>query len=236
MTIRIAKFISNAGYCSRREAEKLIEKNYVFINNKICNHPSQKVNDKDIIKINNKILKKNNNIELWKMYKPIKYICSTKDKLKRKKIFDLLPKDMPNLISIGRLDYMSEGLILFTNNGDYSRYLELPSSNIERTYRVCITGNINKSDLKKINVGLKIKDIKYTKIKVVIEKETKNYSWLIFKLREGKNREIRNICSYFNWKIVKLLRVSFGPYKLGNLKVGKLEKIKVINDDKNHRW
>ena len=131
---------------------------------------------------------------------------------------------------------MSEGLILFTNNGDYSRYLELPSSNIERTYRVCITGNINKSDLKKINVGLKIKDIKYTKIKVVIEKETKNYSWLIFKLREGKNREIRNICSYFNWKIVKLLRVSFGPYKLGSLKVGKLEKIKVINNDKNHRW
>ena len=228
MNIRIAKYISNSGYCSRREAEKLIFQNKVYINNVVCSHPSHKVNDKDIIKIHNKILKKLNTVELWKMYKPVKYICSTKDNFKRNTIFDLLPKGMPKLISVGRLDYMSEGLILLTNNGDYSRFLELPTSNIERTYRVCVNGIVNKSDIQKVNKGIKIEEIKYNRVKLVIEKQSQSYTWLIFKLKEGKNREIRNICSFFSWKIVKLLRVGFGPYKLGKLKVGKIEKIRII--------
>jgi len=132
VNIRIAKFISSSGYCSRREAEKLILQNKVYINGKLCEHPSQKVATKDIVKVRGKILKKIKKVEIWKMYKPIKYICSKKDKLQRKTIFDLLPKNLINLISVGRLDYMSEGLILFTNSGEYSRFLELPSSNIER--------------------------------------------------------------------------------------------------------
>ena len=231
MNIRIAKFISNAGYCSRREAERLILEGKVFINDKACNHPSQKVLNEDVIKVNNKIIKRINKIELWKLNKPIKYICSTKDKFKRKKIFDLLPKGIPNLISIGRLDYMSEGLILLTNSGEYSRYLELPSSNFERTYRVCISGNIKNNDILKINKGISIKKIKYKKVKLVIEKKSKNHVWLIFKLKEGKNREIRRICDYFSWNIIKLIRIGFGPYKLGKLKVGEVEKIEIIKYD-----
>jgi len=231
VNIRIAKFISNAGYCSRREAERLILKGKVFINDKACNHPSQKVLTEDVIKVNNKIIKRINKIELWKLNKPIKYICSTKDKFKRKKIFDLLPKGIPNLISIGRLDYMSEGLILLTNSAEYSRYLELPSSNFERTYRVCISGNIKNNDILKINKGISIKKIKYKKVKLVIEKKSKNHVWLIFKLKEGKNREIRRICDYFSWNIIKLIRIGFGPYKLGKLKVGEVEKIEIIKYD-----
>ena len=231
MNIRIAKFISKSGYCSRREAEKLIFENKVFINSEICNHPSQKVNNKDIIKINNKILKTIKTTELWKMYKPVKYICSSKDLLKRNKIFDLLPKKMPKLISIGRLDYMSEGLILLTNDGEYSRFLELPSSNIERTYKVCVTGNIKKNDIERINKGIIINKIKYKKVKIIIEKKSDKYFWLIFKLKEGKNREIRNICKFFSWKINKLLRIGYGPYKLGKLKIGEVKKIKVIIND-----
>ena len=231
MNIRIAKFISNAGYCSRREAEKLIIENKVLINGIICNHPSQKVFDQDIIKIGKKIIKRNNKLEVWKMHKPIKYICSTKDNLKRKKIYDLLPKGIPKLISIGRLDYMSEGLILFTNSGEYSRYLELPSSNIERTYKVCVIGNLKENEIQKINEGITIKKIKYSKVKLIIEKKSQNYVWLKFKLKEGKNREIRNICNFFSWKVIRLIRTEFGPYKLGKLKVGKLEKIKVIKND-----
>jgi len=231
VNIRIAKFISNAGYCSRREAEKLIFQKKVFINEKLCMHPSHKVGEKDIIKINNQILKKSEKTELWKMYKPIKYICSRKDNLKRNKIFDLLPKGRTKLICVGRLDYMSEGLILFTNSGDYSRFLELPSSNIERTYKVCIHGTVRDSDLNKINKGIKIKEIKYNKAKVAIEKKSKDSVWLIFKLKEGKNREIRNICNFFSWKIIRLLRVGFGPYKLGKLKIGEVEKIKNIKND-----
>ena len=231
MKKRIAKFISNSGYCSRRDAERLINKGKVFINGAVCDHPGKKVDHKDIIKVNNKIVSDIEKIELWKMYKPVKFICSTKDNLKRNIIFDLLPKGLPNLISIGRLDYMSEGLILFTNSGDYSRFLELPSSNIERTYRVCIKGVVKKSDVIKVNKGVEIEKIKYKKVKLVVEKKTKNYVWLIFILKEGKNREIRNICAFFSWNIVKLLRIGFGPYKLGKLKVGEIKKIKVIKND-----
>ncbi len=231
MNIRIAKFISNAGYCSRRDAEKLISQKKVIINGVVCTHPGYKVNNKDVIKIKDKVLKINNKIELWKMNKPTKYICSTKDNLKRKTVFDLLPRRLTKLKSIGRLDYMSEGLILFTNNGEYSRLMELPSSKIERTYRVCINGLVRASDIKKVNKGIIIKNIKYEKVKIIIEKKTQNFIWLIFKLKEGKNREIRNICENFSWKIVKLIRIGFGPYNLGKLKIGNLEKIKVLKND-----
>ena len=229
MNIRISKYLSSAGICSRRDAEKLIVEKKIKINNKVCLHPSHKVSNLDIIKVNNKIVKKANKVEVWKLYKPIKYICSTKDNLGRKKIFDLLPKNVGQLISVGRLDYMSEGLILLTNNGDYSRYLEHPSSNIERIYRVCINSNVQNTDLQKINKGITIKEINYKKIKVSFEKKLKNHSWLIFKLKEGKNREIRNICNYFSWNIVKLIRIGYGPYKLGRLKEGQFHKLNSIS-------
>ncbi len=229
MNIRISKYLSSAGICSRRDAEKLIVEKKIKINNQLCVHPSHKVSNLDIIKVNNKIVKKANKVEVWKLYKPVKYICSTKDSLGRKKIFDLLPKNIGQLISVGRLDYMSEGLILLTNNGDYSRYLEHPSSNIERIYRVCLNSNVQNTDLQKINKGITIKKISYKKIKVAYEKKLKNNNWLIFKLKEGKNREIRNICNYFSWKIVKLIRIGYGPYKLGRLKEGQFQKLNSIS-------
>ena len=225
--IRIAKFIANAGYCSRREAEKLIENKLVKINNNLCLHPSDTVSENDKITIGKKIIRLNEVIKLWKLYKPIKYICSNKDELNRKKIFDLIPDNFPRTISIGRLDFMSEGLILLTNNGDYSRKLELPNQGYERIYRVCIRGKIEKKYLEKINKGIKIDNIVYKRIKIKIDKSDKNFTWLIVKLKEGKNREIRNICKYFSWQIVKLIRIQYGPYKLGNLKVGEIEEIKV---------
>ena len=225
--IRIAKFIANAGYCSRREAEKLIDDRVVKINNNLCLHPSDTVSVNDKITIGNKIIKLNKNIRLWKLYKPIKYICSNKDENDRKKIFDLIPNNFPRTISIGRLDFMSEGLLLLTNNGDYSRKLELPKKGYERIYRICIRGKIEKKYLEKINKGIKINNISYKKINIKIEKSHKNFTWLIAKLTEGKNREIRNICKYFSWQIVKLIRIQYGPYKLGNLKVGEIEEIKV---------
>ena len=226
MNIRISKYLSSAGVCSRREAEKLIIKKKIKINNELCIHPSHKVSNFDVIKVNNKIVKKHNKVEIWKLYKPVKYICSTNDSLGRKTIFDILPKNLKKLISVGRLDYMSEGLILLTNNGDYSRYLEHPSSNLERTYRVCISSKILYSDLKKINRGITIEGIQYKKIEAIFEKKIKNYNWLIFILREGKNREIRNICNYFSWNIIKLIRIGYGPYKLGQLKEGEFQKFK----------
>jgi len=228
--IRIAKFIANAGFCSRREAEKLINNRVVKINNNLCLHPSNTVSENDKVSVGKKLIKLNNTLKLWKIYKPIKFICSTKDEYNRKKIFDLVPKYFPRMISIGRLDFMSEGLLLLTNKGEYSRNLELPIKGYERIYRVCIIGQIEKKDIYTINKGVKINNVLYEKITIKIDKSNKNFTWLIAKLREGKNREIRNICKYFSWKIVKLIRIQYGPYKLGNLKEGQIEEIKVLKN------
>ena len=225
--IRIAKYIANAGYCSRRDAEKLIEDKLVKINDQLCIHPSDTVTANDKITVGKKVVKLNQAIKLWKLYKPIKYICSTKDEFNRKKIFDLIPRYFPRIISIGRLDFMSEGLLLLTNNGDFARKLELPTTGYERIYRVCIKGQVDLKYLEKINNGIKIDGIFYKKIKIKIDKSNKNFTWLIAKLREGKNREIRNICKHFSWPIVKLIRIQYGPYKLGSLKEGHIEEIKI---------
>ena len=225
--IRIAKYIANAGYCSRRDAEKLIEDRLVKINDQLCVHPSDTVTSNDKITVREKIIELNHAVKLWKLYKPIKYICSTKDEYDRKKIFDLIPKELPRMMSIGRLDFMSEGLLLLTNNGDFARKLELPTTEYERIYRVCIRGIIDLNYLEKINNGIKINGIFYKKIKIKIDKSNKKFTWLIAKLKEGKNREIRNICKHFSWQIVKLIRIQYGPYKLGRLKKGQIEEIKI---------
>lgn len=224
--MRIAKYIANAGLCSRREAEKLIEQKKVFINDICCMHPSEKVELKDKIIVNKKIIKIDKVIRLWKMYKPKKIICTNNDPQKRKTIFSLIPKNFPRLISIGRLDFMSEGLILLTNNGDFARKYELPSSNILRVYRVCINGKIDNNDISIINKGLKINNVEYRKLNVRLEKFKEPYSWLIFKMKEGKNREIRNICKYFLWNIVNLVRIQYGSIKLIKQKPGEIIEIK----------
>ena len=226
--MRISKFIANAGICSRREAESLINQKLVRINSVLCTHPSTKVATKDKIEVNGSVIQNNQFLRLWKMYKPIKFICTNNDPQQRKKIFDLVPKNYPRVISVGRLDYMSEGLLLFTNNGDYARKLELPSSNFQRTYRVCIKDRVKKENLKLINEGITIKKLRYNKINVIIEKITKHYTWLIVKLNEGKNREIRKIFEYFSLDIVKLIRIQYGPYKLLKLKKGQISEIKNI--------
>ena len=224
--MRIAKYISNAGYCSRREAEKLIDQKKVYINNICCNHTSTLVNEKDKIVIQNQIIKLQKKVRLWKMYKPKKTICTNSDPQNRKTIFSLIPKNYPRMISIGRLDFMSEGLMLLTNNGEMARNYELPSSNIIRIYRVCIRGVIDSKDLAIINKGVTINKINYKKIKVKIEKIATPYTWLIFKMTEGKNREIRKLCDYFLWNIVNLVRIQYGSIKLTDLKPGEVIEVK----------
>ena len=229
--MRIAKYISNSGYCSRRDAEIIILKNKVYINDKLCKKLSTKVSEEDIIKISNKIIYLEKKLRLWKLYKPIKTICTNKDPKKRKTIFDILPNNMPRVVSIGRLDFMSEGLILLTNNGEFSRKMELPINNLARIYRVYIIGKINNIIINKINSGISIKGIHYKKIKVKIQKSGKKNSILIFELNEGKNREIRNICQYFKWSIIKLIRIQYGSYKLINQKPGEVIEVKKIAEE-----
>ena len=224
--MRIAKYISNAGVCSRRDAEKLILNRKVFINSSLCTHPNTNVDLKDKIVVNNKLIKINNIIKLWKMYKPTKVLCTNRDNQNRKTVFDIMPSYLPRLISIGRLDYMSEGLILFTNNGDFARKLELPSSNFLRKYELYLNNKVNHNDIKKINKGIIISGIKYDKIKIRIKKDDEKKALLICELFEGKNREIRNIAKYFEWKIIKLIRVQYASIKLNSQKPGEIKEVK----------
>jgi len=224
--MRIAKYISNAGYCSRRDAEQLILNGKVYINNILCEKPNINVNLNDKILIGKKLIKLENKIKLWKIYKPPKVICSNKDLNNRKTIFDILPNKFPRVISVGRLDFMSEGLLLLTNNGDFSRKLEIPSSNILRVYRLCIKGSVKSYMTRKINSGISINGIHYKKITAQIEKFQDPYTWLIFKLKEGKNREIRNICKFYKWNVVKLIRIQYGTIKLLKLKSGEIREVK----------
>ena len=142
-----------------------------------------------------------------------------------------MPKNLPRLISIGRLDFMSEGLILLTNNGDFARKMELPSSNILRVYRACIKGRVSEDVIKKINFGISINGIFYKKIKVKIEKKTNLNYWLIFKLREGKHREIRNICKFYKWTVIQLIRLQYGSFRLRKQNPGQIVEIKNIPTD-----
>ena len=229
--MRIAKYIANAGVCSRRDAEKLITEEQVYVNNKLCKVPFTNVTNEDKILVRGNIIKLNNKIRLWKLYKPTQVICTNKDQKKEKTIFDLIPKNIPRLISIGRLDYMSEGLILLTNKGDFARKLELPSTNILRVYRVYLKGNVRVDNINRVNSGISIDGISYNKIEAKIEKIKKPYTWLKFKLYEGKNREIRNICKYFNWSINKLIRLQYGSIKLAKEKPGQFQEIIPIPDD-----
>ena len=182
--------------------------------------------DEDEIKINDKIINNIQSLRIWKLHKPSKFICTNKDPQKRKTIFDLLPKEYPRLISIGRLDYMSEGLLLFTNNGDFARKLELPSSNFLRKYRLCLKNKIDNKDIRIINKGVTISGINYNKIKIKVEKKNDKYTWLIINLFEGKNREIRNICKHFKWQIIKLIRIQYASISLEKQKPGQIIEVK----------
>ena len=224
--MRIAKYISHSGYCSRRNAEKLILANKVKINSKICDTLSTKIAKSDTVKIDNKIINLNKLIRIWCFYKPLGIINTSKDTYNRKTIFDLLPKKLKNLISVGRLDINSEGLLLLTNNGELSRYFELPKNSFRRQYRVRVQGIVDKNKLSILKKGIKIKNFSYKPIIADLEKQSNTNAWIKMTITEGKNREIRKICSHFGWRVNRLIRIKYGEFSIGNLKPGEIKEIK----------
>jgi len=220
--IRIAKFIASAQICSRREAEKLIINGDVTVNGEKVIHPLFFVTNKDLINVKGKLLKKQSKIRLFIYNKSINLITSHKDPEGRPTVFDKIPKKLGRLISIGRLDYNTEGLLLLTNNGDLKRYLELPSNNIKRSYKVKIIGDIGNLKIEEIRKGISINKVHYAPIKLKIISKTKNTTWIELQLTEGKNREIRKLMEYIKLKVTKLKRIEYGPFKLNELKPGEI--------------
>lgn len=225
---RIAKVIANSGYCSRRDAEKLILEGRVKVNGKSIDTPVVLITDQSI-KIDNKLLPRRKKTKLWIFNKPKGYIVTNSDPKGRKNIYSLLPKNMPRVISIGRLDMDTEGLLLLTNNGGLSRYIEHPATAWTRQYLAKVHGNISMliSNIEKVaKNGLTVNGIKYAPVKIAIEKQSETTNtWFRVTITEGKNKEVRNIMDYFGLKVVKLKRISFGPFQLGRLEVGKVKLV-----------
>lgn len=217
--LRIAKKIASLGVCSRREAERLILEGRIKIDNQIVITPVFFVDENCKIELDNKIISnKKNDLKFYKFYKPIGCLTTRNDPMNRQTVYDFLGQQYRNLIYIGRLDYNSEGLLLFTNNGKFSRILELPSSKIPRTYRVKIFGTVSSGIIDKIQNGLMIDGFQYGKNKIANVKYAGSYTWLEMTLFEGKNREIRTIFEHFDFQITRLIRILYANVSLEKMK------------------
>mgnify|MGYP001239778558 FL=1 len=224
---RLSKKIARSGFSSRREAEKYIESGRVKVNGAIIKELSFQVGINDQIHIDGRRINKEGKTRLWKFHKPKGLITSHKDEKSRQTIFQILPKNLPRLITVGRLDLNSEGLLLLTNDGDLKRKLELPSSKIVRSYRVRAKGVANENKLSKLRQGITVDGIRYRPMELNIIKQNTSNVWLSVRLMEGKNREIRLSFQAIGLQVNKLIRTSFGPISLGKLDKGQIEEVEL---------
>ena len=224
---RLSKKIARSGFSSRREAEKYIESGMVKVNGVIIKELSFQVGIDDQIHIDGQRINKEGKTRLWKFHKPKGLITSHKDEKSRQTIFQILPKNLPRLITVGRLDLNSEGLLLLTNDGDLKRKLELPSSKIVRSYRVRAKGVANENKLSRLRQGITVDGIRYRPMELNIIKQNTSNVWLSVRLMEGKNREIRLSFQAIGLQVNKLIRTSFGPITLGKLDKGQIEEVEL---------
>ena len=223
---RIAKIMSRAGLCSRREAEQWITDGRVTMDGKILKSPAMKVTAANNITVDGKPLPKAETTRLWRYHKPSGLLTTHKDTDGRPTVFQSLPDTLPRLISVGRLDLNSEGLLLLTNDGELARKLELPATGWRRRYRVRVHGRIQADAFFALEDGLNIAGIKYGPIKASLERQQGANAWLSVSLTEGKNREIRTVMEHMGWPVSRLIRVSYGPFQLGHLAKGEIEEVK----------
>ena len=229
---RIAKVLSRAGIASRREAERMIAAGEVAVNGKVIDSPALNVSARDRITVNGQPLAPPEPPRLWLYYKPEGLVTSAADEKGRDTVFDHLPEDMPRVMSVGRLDLNSEGLLLLTNDGELKRRLELPSTGWLRKYRVRVKGNPTDPDLEPLRKGITIDGKRFQPMEVKLDRHQGANAWLTVGLREGKNREIRRAMAAINLTVNRLIRISYGPFRLNELQPGEVEEVrpKVLRD------
>ncbi len=223
---RIAKVLSRRGIASRREAERLIETGEVAVNGKIIASPALNVTTKDRITVSGRPLPEEEPARLWLYYKPEGLVTSAADEKGRDTVFDHLPEDMPRVMSVGRLDLNSEGLLLLTNDGGLKRRLELPSTGWLRKYRVRVNGNPTDDQLEPLRKGITVDGERFQPMQVTLDRIQGANAWLTVGLREGRNREIRRAMNAIDLYVNRLIRVSYGPFRLNDLRPGQVEEVR----------
>ncbi len=229
---RIAKVIARAGIASRRDAEKMIEAGLVEVNGEVITRAALNVTEADRIVVEGKELGEPEEPRLWLYHKPTGLVTTTKDEQGRPTIYDDLPEDMPRVMSVGRLDLNSEGLLLLTNDGGVKRKLELPSTGWLRRYRVRVNGHPTDEVLEPLRKGIVVDGQRFQPMTVTIDRQQGANAWLTVGLREGKNREIRRAMNDIGLFVNRLIRISYGPFQLGQLKDGEVEEVrrKIVRD------
>ncbi len=230
--MRIAKALARAGLCSRRDAERWITEGRVRVNGKTIASPALDVGPADRIEVDGKPLPDAEPIRLWRYHKPRGLVTTHRDPDGRPTVFEKLPPEMPRVVSIGRLDLNTEGLLLLTNDGALARHLELPATGWLRRYRVRAHGSVDQAALDKLKDGVTIEGVRYGPVEATVDRPQGANVWLTIALREGKNREVRKILNNLGLDVNRLIRVSYGPFQLLELAPGTVETVrrKVIAD------
>lgn len=223
---RIAKIMARAGVASRREVERMIEAGRVSVNGKLIESPALNVTSADRICVDDQPIAEPEHERLWLYYKPLGLVTSNSDEKNRPTVFDELPEELGRVLSVGRLDINSEGLLLLTNDGGIKRKLELPSTGWLRRYRVRVNGRPTDDTLAPLRAGIVVDGEKFQPMNVSLDRQQGANAWLTVSIREGKNREIRRAMAAVDLTVNRLLRVSYGPFRLGDLKPGEVEEIK----------
>src|SRR5271170_4505406 len=222
---RIAKVIARAGLASRRAAEEWVVAGRVAVNGAVIRSPALNVTADDRISIDGEPLPARERTRLFLYYKPRGLMTSHADPQGRPTIFQRLAKGLPRLVSVGRLDFNTEGLILLTNDGALARALELPATGWLRRYRVRAHGSVTQRTLDELRTGITVDGIKYREIEAAVDRVQGANLWLTFAIREGKNREVRNVLGHLGLEVNRLIRVSFGPFELGELREGAVVEV-----------
>ncbi len=222
---RIAKRLARAGLCSRREAERWIAEGRVAVDGVTLATPAFTVTSANTVAVDGKLVPDAAPARLWRYHKPAGLITTHRDPQGRPTLFDTLPPRLPRVVSVGRLDLNSEGLMLLTNDGSLARRLELPKTGWLRRYRVRVHGKTDAGRLEGLAAGVTIEGVNYGPIKAVLERRQRTNAWLAVSLREGKNREVRRVMEHLGLSVTRLIRTAYGPFQLGSLKQGAVAEI-----------
>jgi 23S rRNA pseudouridine2605 synthase len=232
LTERIAKWLARAGVASRRDAEKLIAEGRVRLNNAPVTHPATFVAPDDLVVVNGAAVAAPERTRLWRYHKPVGLVTTHRDPQARPTVFEKLPPSLPRVVSVGRLDLTSEGLLLLTNDGALARKLELPATGWLRRYRVRVHGIPDPRKIAALAKGITIEGVAYGPIDAGLDSRKGDNAWLTVSLREGRNREVRRVMAHLGLAVTRLIRIAYGPFQLGTLPRGAVDEVpaRVLRD------